>query len=152
VRADLPRLDDPRGQKAYLKALRPLLAEALTDDAIAEFRHEWEGDLRPLPSIHLPDMPYVQIETLDDTHRVRLAAAHHLHFTRNGANMEFKAQGVLWSDLPPNLASALEILNDTQAVSFAELCARLDGDAAKVHLRHTLAALARSGVISIEKP
>jgi len=151
VRADLPRLDDPTAQKAYLKALRPLLAEALTDDAIAEFRHEWEGDLRPLPSIRLPEMAYVQTEALSDTHRIRLAAAHHLHFTRNGANMEFKAHGMMWRDLPPNLASALEMLSDTQTVSFAELCARLEGDAAKAHLRHTLAALAQAGVVLIEK-
>jgi hypothetical protein len=152
VRADLPQLDDARGQKAYLKALRPLLAEALADDAIAQFRHEWEGDLRPFPHISLPDMPYVQTETLSDTHRIRLAAAHHLHFVRNGADMEFKAHGVLWGGLPPNLVPALEILGDTHAVSFAELCARLDGDAAKAHLRQTLVALARAGVVLVEKP
>jgi ribosomal protein L16 Arg81 hydroxylase len=152
VRADLPRLDDTRGQKAYLKTLRALLAEALADDAVAQFRHEWEGDLRPFPHIRLPDMPYVQVEALGETHRIRLAAAHHLHFVRNGANMEFKAQGMVWSDLPPNLVPALEMLSDTRAVSFAELCARLDGDAAKAHLRHTLAALARGGVILVEKP
>ena len=152
VRADLPRLDDARGQKAFLKALRPLLAEALADDAIAEFRHEWESDLRPFPSIRLPDMAYVQSETLSDAHRIRLGAAHHLHFVRDGANVQFKAHGVVWSDLPPNLVSALEMLGDTRAVSFAELCARLDGDTAKAHLRHTLAALARAGVVLIEKP
>ena len=152
VRADLPRLDDPRGQKAYLKALRPLLADALTDDAVAEFRHEWEGDLRPFPSVRLPEMPYVQNEALGEDHRIRLAAAHHLHFVRNGASVQFKAQGVVWSDLPPNLVSALEMLSDTQAVRFADLCAGLDGDAAKAHLRHTLAALARAGVVLVEKP
>jgi len=152
VRADLPLLDDVRGQKAYLKALRPLLTEALADDAIAQFRHEWEGDLRPLPHIRLPDMPYIQIEALSDTHRIRLAAAHHLHFARNGANMEFKAHGVLWGGLPPDLVPALEMLNDTHTVSFAELCAELDGDTAKANLRQTLAALARAGVILIEKP
>jgi ribosomal protein L16 Arg81 hydroxylase len=152
VRADLPRLDDARGQKAFLKALRPLLSEALADDAIAEFRHEWEGDLRPFPSIRLPDMAYVQSETLSDAHRIRLGAAHHLHFVRDGANVQFKAHGVVWSDLPPNLVSALEMLGDTRAVSFAELCAPLDGDTAKTHLRHTLAALARAGVVLIEKP
>lgn len=152
VRADLPRLDDARGQAAYLKALRPLLAEALADDAIAQFRHEWEGDLRPVPSIRLPDMPYAQAETPGDTHRVRLAAAHHLHFTRNGDGMEFKAQDVLWSGLPPALVPALEMLNDDRAVNFADLCARVDGDGLKAHLRQTLAALARAGVILIERP
>ena len=152
VRGDLPGLDDPGAQAAYLRILRPLLAEALTDNAIAEFRHEWEGDLRPFPTVRLPEMPYAQSELLSDAHRVRLAAAHHLHFTRKGANMEFKAHGVVWSDLPPNLATALEMLSDTQAVSFAQLSARLDGEAAKAHLRHTLAALARAGVVSIERP
>jgi len=37
-------------------------------------------------------------------------------------------------------------------VRFADLCAGLDGDAAKAHLRHTLAALARAGVVLVEKP
>jgi ribosomal protein L16 Arg81 hydroxylase len=152
VRADLPRLDEPGAQKAYLKALRPLLAEALGDEAIAEFRHEWEGDLRPYPNIRLPEMPYMQVETLSDGHRIRLAAAHRLHFTRNGATMQFKAHGVVWSDLPPPLASALEMLSDSRAVSFAQLCARLDGDAVKAHLRHTLTALAQAGVVVIERP
>jgi ribosomal protein L16 Arg81 hydroxylase len=152
VRADLPWLNDVGGQKAYLKALHPLLAEALSDDAIAEFRHEWEGDLRPYPNIRLPDMPYAQVETLGDSHRIRLSAAHHLHFVKNGAAMEFKAHGVLWGGLPPNLVPALEMLSDTLAVSFAELCARLGDDAAEGHLRQTLAALARAGVVLVEKP
>lgn len=152
VRADLPQLSDAAGQKAYLKFLRPLLAEALGDDAIAEFRHEWEGDLRPFPSIRLPDMPYVQTEALSDSHRIRLAAAHHLHFKPNGATMQFKANGVVWSDLPPNIASALEMLGDTRTVSFAELCGWLDGDMAIAHLRHILAALAQGGIILVEKP
>jgi len=152
VRADLPELSDARSQKAYLKALRPLISEALKDDAIAEFRHEWEGDLRPLPHIRLRDMPYTQIEHLSDDHRIRLAAAHHLHFERNGAKMEFKAHGVLWGGLPPNLVQALEMLADTHDMSFAELSAKLDGDTAKAQLRQTLAALARAGVVLIERP
>jgi ribosomal protein L16 Arg81 hydroxylase len=151
ARADLPQLDDANGQRAYLKVLRPLLAEALGDDAIAEFRHEWEGDLRPLPHIRLPDMPYVQIEALDDTHRIRLAAAHRLHFVRNGTSMEFRAHDVLWSGLPPDLAAALEMLSDVHAVSLCELSAQLPCDATKAHLRQTLAALARAGVVLVEK-
>jgi len=152
VRSDLPGLDDVRRQKAYLKTLRTLLAEALADDAISQFRREWEGDLRPFPKIRLPDMPYVQVETLSDGHCIRLAAAHRLHFERNGTDMEFKAHGVLWGGLPPNLVKALEVLNDTHAVSFAELSSRIDGDTAKAHLRQTLAALARAGVVLVEKP
>jgi ribosomal protein L16 Arg81 hydroxylase len=152
VRAEVPWLDDAKGQKAYLDALRPLLSEALTDDAIAEFRHEWEGALQPFPNICLPGMPYVQIEILDDTHRIRLAAAHHLHFTRNGDSWEFKAHGMLWGGISADLLPALELLNDTHALSFTELCAHLDGDPAKANLRKLLAALARTGVILIEKP
>ena len=151
VRADLPWLDDAGGQKAYLKTLRLLLHEALSDDAIAEFRHEWEGDLRPFPHVFLPDMPYAQAETLGEAHRIRLAAAHHLHFVKNGATMSFKAQGVVWSDLPPGLVPALEMLGDTHAVRFTDLCARLQDKAAIAHLRHILAALARVGVIQIER-
>jgi len=152
VRAEVPRLDDAKGQIAYLNALRPLLCEALTDDAIAEFRHEWEGVLQPISHIKLPDMPYVQIEALDDSHRIRLAAAHHLHFIPNGDNWAFKADGMLWGGISPNLLPALEMLSDTKAWGFAELSARLDGEAAKADLRKILAALARAGVTLIEKP
>lgn len=151
VRAEVPRMNDAKGQLAYLNALRPLLSEAITDDAIAEFRHEWDGGLQPFPHICLPDMPYIQIETLGDTHRIRLAAAHHLHFTRNGNNWEFKAHGMLWGGIPPNLMFSLEMLNDTNALRLAELCVHLDGDQAKADLRKILAALARAGVILVEK-
>ena len=152
VRAEVPWLNDAKGQAAYLGALRPLLAEALTDDAIAEFRHEWEGALQPLSHIRLPDMPYVQSQALTDGHRIRLAAAHHLHFTRNGDSWEFKAHGMLCGGISPDLVPALEMLNDTNALSFAELCSPLDGEPAKASLRKLLAALARTGVIAIEKP
>jgi ribosomal protein L16 Arg81 hydroxylase len=152
VRADLPQLDDSRGQKGYLRALRPLLAAALSDDVITQFRHEWEGDLRPLPHIRLPEMPYARAKMLDDGDRIRLSAAHHLHFVHNGASMEFKAHGVLWGGLAPDLVPALEILGDTHAVRFTDLCARLKDGSAQVRLRETLAALARAGVIQIETP
>jgi hypothetical protein len=152
VRAEVPRLNDATGQTAYLHALRSLLSEAFTDDAVAEFRHEWEGALQPFPHIRLPDMPYVQIETLSDTHRIRLAAGHHLHFTRNGDSWEFKAHGMVCGGISPHLVPALGMLNDTNALIFAELCAHLDGDAAKSNLRNMLAALARAGIVLIEKP
>jgi hypothetical protein len=152
VRAEIPRLNDATGQMAYLNALRPLLSEALKDDAIAEFRHEWEGALQPSRHLSLPGMPYVQIETLDDSHRIRLAAAHHLHFIPNGDNWEFKADGMVWGGISPDLMPALEMLNDTDALRFAELSAPLDGESAKATLRKMLAALARAGVILIEKP
>ena len=151
ARAEVPRLNDVEGQTAYLNALRPLLSEALTADAIAEFRHEWEGVLQPVSRISLPGMPYIQTEALGDTHRIRLAAAHHLHLTRNGDNWEFKAHGILWGGIFPFLVPALEMLNDTAALGFAELCAPLEGEPAKASLRQLLAALARSGVVLIEK-
>jgi len=46
---------------------------------------------------------------------------------------------------------ALEMLNDTAALGFAELCVPLEGEPAKASLRQLLAALARSGVVLIEK-
>jgi hypothetical protein len=150
VRAEVPWLNDAKGRTACLNALRPLLSEVLTEEAIAEFRHEWEGVLQPLPHIRLPYMPYTQSETLGDTHRIRLAAAHHLHVTRKGDSWEFKAHGMLWGGISPNLVPALEMLNDTKTVSFAELCVHLDGE--KTNLRKMLAALARAGVVLIEKP
>lgn len=151
VRADVPRLNDAKGQMEYLNALRPLLSEAITTDTIAEFRHEWEGVLQPVSHINLPNMPYIQAEALGDAHRIRLAAAHHLHLTRDGANWEFKAHGMLWSGIFPFLVPALEMLNDTEALGFGELCASLDGDPAKASLRQLLATLARAGVVLIEK-
>ena len=96
-------------------------------------------------------MPYIQTQSLGDTHRIRLAAAHHLHLTRNGDNWEFKAHGMLWSGIFPFLVPALEMLNDTVALGFAELCAPLEGEPAKASLRQLLAALARAGVVLIEK-
>lgn len=152
VRAEVPWLNDAKGQAAYLNALRPLLAEALTDDTIAEFRHEWEGALQPLSHICLPDMPYLQNQALSDSHRIRLAAAHHLHLTRNGDSWEFKAHGMLCGGISSDLVPALEMLTDTNALSLAELCAPLGGDSAKASLRKLLAALARTGVVAIEKP
>jgi hypothetical protein len=151
VRAGIPQLNDTEGQTAYLNALRPLLSEALSDAAIAEFRHEWESVLQPVSHINLPSMPYVQAEALGDAHRVRLAAAHHLHLTRNGDNWEFKAHGMLWSGIFPALVPALEMLNDTVALGFAELSAPLEGEPAKASLRQLLTALARAGVVLIEK-
>jgi hypothetical protein len=151
VRAEVPRLNDAEGQKAYIDALRPLLSKALTDDAVAEFRHEWEGVLQPASHISLPAMPYVQAEALGDNHRIRLAAAHHLHLTRNGASWEFKAHGMLWGGIAPFLVPALEMLNDTVALGFAELSAPIEGEPAKASLRQLLAALARAGVVLVEK-
>lgn len=152
VRAEVPWLSDAKGQAAYLAALRPMLSEALTDESVAEFRHEWEGVLQPFPSIRLPGMPYVQAETIGDGHRIRLAAAHHLHFTRSGDSWEFRVHGMLWGGISSALLPALEMLNDTTALELAVLSVRLEGEAAKSDLRKILAALARAGVILIEKP
>jgi len=152
VRAEVPRMNDVEGQMAYLNALRPLLSEMLTNDAIHEFRHEWEGLLQPFSHISLPDMPYVQMEALGDSHRIRLAAAHRLHFIRNGDNWAFKADGMLWGGISPTLVPALEMLSDTNAVGFTELSAHLDGQPAIANFRDVLTALARAGVILIEKP
>jgi ribosomal protein L16 Arg81 hydroxylase len=151
VRAEVPRLNDAQGQKAYIDALRPLLSKALSDDTVAEFRHEWEGVLQPVSHISLPRMPYVQAEALSDSHRIRLAAGQHLHLTRSGDKWEFKAHGMLWGGILPFLVPALAMLNDTVALGFAELSAPLDGEPAKASLRQLLAALARAGVILIEK-
>jgi len=95
-------------------------------------------------------MAYAQGETLGGGHRLRLAAAHHLHFVGDGATMGFKAHGIVWNDLPPKLAPVLAMLRDTNAVAFTELCAGLD-DATVAHLRHVLAALARAGVVQVER-
>jgi len=137
--------DDDRGGAGSMSI-------APSSDAIAEFRHEWEGVLQPSPHISLPGMPYVQIEALGDSHRIRLAAAHHLHFIRDGDNWAFKADGMLWGGISPDLVPAFEMLNDTNVWGFAELCAPLKSEPAKANLRKMLAALARAGVILIEKP
>jgi len=151
VRAQVPWLDDAEGQKTYLESLRPLLSEILTAGALAEFRHEWESVLQPFPSIRLPAMPYVQAEPVGDAHRIRLAAAHHLHFTPAGDSWEFKAHGMAFGGITTNLLPALELLSDINAVPFTDLCARLENDAARNSLRQLLAALARAGIILVEK-
>jgi ribosomal protein L16 Arg81 hydroxylase len=151
VRGEVPWLNDAEGRAAYLDALRPLLCEALTDDAISEFRQEWEGLLQPLPHIRLPDTPYVQSEALSDSHRIRLAAARRLHVIRRGDSCEFKAHGMLWGGISSDLMPALAMLDDTHDVGLAELGAQLQGEPAKANLRKLLAALARAGVILVEK-
>ncbi|MFO1247833.1 MAG: cupin domain-containing protein [Alphaproteobacteria bacterium] len=151
VRAQVPWLEDAKGQAAYLEALQPLLAQLLTPQTLAEFRHEWEGALQPFPSIRLPAMPYVQAEPVGDGHRIRLAAAHHLHFTQSGGAWEFRVHGMAFGGISPNLLPALQMLGDTKAVPFAELCAGVENDAARASLRQLLAAMARAGIILLEK-
>jgi hypothetical protein len=59
---------------------------------------------------------------------------------------------MLWGGISPTLVPALEMLSDTNAVGFTELSAHLDGQPAIANLRDILTALARAGVILIEKP
>jgi len=53
--------------------------------------------------------------------------------------------------VPVQVKPALEMLNDRQAVSLAELYTALDGEAAVASLRKGLAMLARAGVVVVEQ-
>ena len=150
VRRDLPMLEDAAGQAAYLQTLRRLVAEALDDDVVADFRREWEGDSIPGAHIRLPSAPYQQFAPLEDDSTVRLAAAHRLAFAAAGEDVEFRADGVTCV-VPAALTPALEMLTDTRAFSLRELVETLDGTASAADLKTSLATLARAGIVLVEK-
>jgi ribosomal protein L16 Arg81 hydroxylase len=148
LREDLPALTDAAGQRAYLSALRKIIDDALSEESIGAFRHEWDGDSFPRPHIRLPDAPYLQATPIDDYATVRLTAAHRLHLESNGDDVEFKANGVVYI-LPAALAPALEMLTDTRALKVSALMAKTPGEAAKADLRKSLAVLARTGIMLV---
>ena len=152
IRKDIPLLDDAAGQKAMLKKLRALVSEALTDTLIADFRREWEADFRARPHVALPLAPAAQTQPITMETRVRLASSNRLLITRppDSQLANFRARETLFA-CPLPLVPALEMLSDGVAVPLSELCAKLPNDAAIANLKASLASLALSGVVLLER-
>ena len=73
-----------------------------------------------------------------------------LPLTPFGEAFEFKAVGKLWT-VPATLTPALGMLHNATSRRVAELGAVLTSDAARDDLKKSLAVLARSGVVLVEK-
>jgi hypothetical protein len=127
-----------------------LLDSVLGDDAMAEFLHQWDGNIGHAPHIDLSRSPYEQFAAIADDSDVRLATLNRLTLQPYGDNFEFKAAGKLWT-VPRALVPALSQLHNGRALSVAELSAALTNDASREDLKKSLAVLARSGVVLVEK-
>lgn len=150
VRADLPALKGPEVKAAQLQALKNLMDNALNEAAMDEFLGQWDSNIGHAPHINLPHAPYEQFAAIDDDSRVRLATLHRLPLAPFNGAFEFKAVGKLWT-VPAALVPALGQLKNSAAHSVAELSSALAGDAEKADLKKSLAVLARSGVVLVEK-
>jgi ribosomal protein L16 Arg81 hydroxylase len=150
VRADLPALKGADAKAAQLKALKGLVDGVLNEAALDEFIGQWDSNIGHSPHINLPHAPYEQFAALDDSSRVRLATLHRLPLAALGGAFEFKAVGKLWT-VPAALVPALGRLQNGKAHSVADLSSALANDAEKADLKKSLAVLARSGVVLVEK-
>jgi len=150
VRADLPALKDEGARQRRVAELRDLVAGALTDDALADFLTQWDGNIGHAPHIDLLKAPYEQFSPIADGSRVRLATVHKLALQPFGEAFEFRAAGRLWT-VPRALAGALSQLHNAAAITVAEMASALDNDAARDDLKKSLAVLARAGVVLVEK-
>ncbi|MEY4966841.1 MAG: hypothetical protein RL274_2424 [Pseudomonadota bacterium] len=150
VRADLPALQGESAQAAQMKMLRGLLDEVLNDRAMTDFLGQWDANIGHTPHIRLPGSPYEQFSDISDDSLVRLATLNRLPLTPFGESFEFKAVNKLWT-VPRALIPALSQLHNARAVRVAELSATLESDSARADLKKSLAVLARSGVVLVEK-
>ncbi len=150
VRADLPALQGEAAQAAQMKMLRGLLDEVLNDRAMTDFLSQWDANIGHTPHIRLPGSPYEQFSDISDDSLVRLATLNRLPLTPFGESFEFKAVNKLWT-VPRALIPALSQLHNARAVRVAELSATLESDSARADLKKSLAVLARSGVVLVEK-
>lgn len=150
VRADLPALKDEAARKARLRELRDLVAGELTDEALDDFLHQWDGNIGHAPHIDLLKAPYQQFLAVADDSLVRLATLHTLGLQPLGGNFEFRAVGRLWT-VPAALAPALSQLHNAHPSRVADLSSRLATDAEREDLKKSLGVLARAGVVLVEK-
>jgi hypothetical protein len=150
VRADLSALKGRDAKAAQLQALKGLVHDVLNETAMDEFLGLWDSNIGHSPHINLLHAPYEQFSALDDNSRVRLATLHRLPLTPFNGAFEFKAVGKLWT-VPAALAPVLGQLQNGKAHSVAELSSGLSSDAEKADLKTSLAVLARSGVVLVEK-
>jgi hypothetical protein len=133
-----------------MKNLRALVESVLSDDAMGDFLSRWDSNIGHSPHIRLPDSPYAQFAEIADDSRVRLATLHRLPLEPFGGNFEFKAVNKLWT-VPSALLPALTQLHNARALPVAELSAALDSESSRADLKKSLAILARSGVILVER-
>lgn len=150
VRADLPALKSEAEQAQALTKLRTLLNETLSDGAMTEFLRQWDGNIGHAPHINLPQSPYEQFAPLNADSQVRLATLHKLVLQHYNGSFEFKAVGKLWT-VPATLAPVLEQLHNARAIKVADLSSQLANDGEREDLKKSLAVLARSGVVLVEK-
>ena len=150
VRAGLPALLDDAAKAAHMKNLRQLVESVLTDDAMDDFLGQWDANIGHSPHIRLPASPYQQFSEIADDSMVRLATLNRLPLTPFGEAFEFKAVGKLRAVLA-TLTPELEMLHNAKSLHVADLSAILPNDAARDDLKKSLAVLARSGVVLIEK-
>jgi len=150
LRRNLPVLRESAARQAHMVELRALVAEALDDKAIDDFLREADGFVHGHPPIRLPQAPYDQAAPLRDKSLIRLASSPRLALTVQDGKAVFNAYDKTYH-VPVQVKPALEMLNDRQAVSLAELYTALDGEAAVASLRKGLAMLARAGVVVVEQ-
>jgi ribosomal protein L16 Arg81 hydroxylase len=148
VRANLPALAGAPALAAQVQTLRHLVDEMLSEQSAAEFLRAWQANIRPAPHIRLQNAPYQQFAALTDGSRIRLAALHRIFLDAKDGNFEFKAAGRLWT-VPPELATAVQLLSNSRELTFAEL-ARACGPAAADKLHKSIGVLARAGVVLVE--
>jgi ribosomal protein L16 Arg81 hydroxylase len=149
LRRNLPLLRDPAAQQTYMAQLRAIVCEMLDDKAIENFMHDAAAHVRGRPSIQLPQAPYNQTEPLRDESMFRLASSPRLSLMDQGDKTIFHAYGKTYN-VPASVKPALVLLNDSQGVALATLCAAVDGEAAVTSLKQGLALLALAGVVTVE--
>jgi hypothetical protein len=152
IRRDIPLLRDRKAKIELVNQLRELLNSLLNDQLVDEFRDEWESDFRPIPHINLPSGPLEQTQEPDERYNVRLASANRLHIEigPDGKTATFKACNTLWA-CPVTLLPALKALIDREAKPLPELFALLPDNIARANLRNSLMALAKAGVVTLER-
>ena len=150
VRAGIPALLDGAARAAHMKSLRDLVTTTLSDAAMDDFLGEWDANIGHSPHIRLPGSSYAQFADIAEDSVVRLATLNRLPLAPFGGQFEFKAVGKLWT-VPAVLVPALALLHNARSHPVSELSAALPDDSARADLKKSLAVLARSGVVLVEK-
>ncbi len=133
-----------------MKSLRDLVTSTLTDDAMDDFLDQWDANIGHSPHIRLPGSSYAQFSELAQDSVVRLATLNRLPLAPFNGNFEFKAVGKLWT-VPATLVPALALLHNARSHTVSELSEALPDETSRADLTKSLAVLARSGVVLVEK-
>jgi ribosomal protein L16 Arg81 hydroxylase len=149
LRRNLPLLQDEAARKAYMAELRAIVGDVLDDAAIEKFTRDADALVHGRPPIQLPQAPSHQDAPLRDGCLLRLASSPRLSLIDQGDKVAFHAYDKTYS-VPASVRAALALLSDKHAISLAEMCAALDGEAAAVSLKQGLAMLVRAGAVLVE--